>query len=45
LRRVIDTARESPFDITEPGAEEVVPGMEYEVQSHSVVVLVREASA
>ena len=41
-RRAIDTARESPSDIAEPGAEEVVPGMEYEVQSRSVVVLIRE---
>jgi glycogen operon protein len=41
-RRVIDTARESPCDIAEPGAEAVVPGMEYEVQPRSVVVLVRE---
>jgi isoamylase len=44
-RRAIDTARESPCDIAEPGAEEVVPGTEYEVQPRSVVVLVRGPQA
>jgi glycogen operon protein len=42
-QRAIDTARESPGDIAEPGAEAVVAGLEYEVQPRSVVVLVREA--
>ena len=44
-RRAVDTARESPCDIAEPGAEAVVPGTEYEVQPRSVVVLVRDVRA
>ncbi|HJZ56888.1 MAG TPA: isoamylase [Gemmataceae bacterium] len=44
-RRAIDTGRESPGDITESGADEVIPGTEYEVRSRSVVVLIREALA
>jgi glycogen operon protein len=41
-RRAIDTARESPGDIAEPGAEEAVGAAEYQVQARSVVVLTRE---
>ena len=40
-QRVIDTARETPADFAEPGAEPALAGLEYVVQPRSVVVLVR----
>jgi isoamylase len=38
-RRVVDTARESPEDILEPGHERPVPGRQYTVRGRSIVVL------
>jgi isoamylase len=37
--RAIDTSLPSPLDISEPGAEQVISGSSYRVNSHSVVVL------
>ncbi|HEC16726.1 MAG TPA: glycogen-debranching protein [Sedimenticola sp.] len=39
-RRVIDTARESPHDIEDPGREAPLQGPDYRVGARSVVVLV-----
>jgi isoamylase len=40
--RVVDTSRESPRDIVDPGAEEPLPGDEYRVAARSVVVLISD---
>ena len=40
-RRAVDTSRESPDDIADPGCEELVPGAAYAVAPRSIVVLVR----
>jgi glycogen operon protein len=37
--RVVDTARESPDDVVEPGAEAAHEGTVYEVAARSIVVL------
>ena len=38
--RVIDTGRDSPDDVCEPGAETPVGSLTYQVQPRSIVVLV-----
>lgn len=38
--RVIDTARQSPHDIMEPGEEVPLQSMDYTLQARSVVVLI-----
>ncbi|PCH59194.1 MAG: glycogen debranching enzyme [Gammaproteobacteria bacterium] len=40
-QRVIDTARESPHDIAEPGQEMPLHGLSYNVKARSVVVLLK----
>ena len=42
--KVIDTARQSPADIAEPGKEMVVSGNMCHVEKHSVVVLISSLS-
>jgi glycogen operon protein len=44
-QRVIDTARESPDDLREPGTEVALESLAYPVAPRSVVVLTRRASA
>jgi isoamylase len=39
--RVVDTSRESPNDILEPGAEEPLASLRYRVRARSIVVLIR----
>ncbi len=39
-QRVVDTARESPHDILEPGREAPLQNLEYRVKARSIVVLV-----
>jgi isoamylase len=39
--RVVDTSRESPNDILEPGAEEPLASLRYRVCARSIVVLIR----
>jgi glycogen operon protein len=41
--RVVDTARESPDDIAEPGHEPPVNAREYRVEARSVVVLMKSS--
>jgi isoamylase len=42
-RRVVDTARDSPDDIVEPGGEQPLASLQYTVGARSVVVLTRSA--
>lgn len=39
--RVVDTSRESPDDILEPGAEQPLASLRYTVRARSIVVLIR----
>ena len=41
-KRLIDTSRPSPEDIVEPGNEEVLDSLNYQLAPRSIAVLVRE---
>jgi isoamylase len=41
-RRVVDTGREAPHDVSEPGEEPALESSTYRVEARSVVVLLRE---
>ncbi len=43
--RVIDTSLPSPEDVCDPGQEQVVQSLHYQVKARSIVVLLRQASA